>query len=184
MAHLAPPLSARNETEHERCDRHLSELMQEIRVAQTGVQVLFAFLLTVAFTQRFAELSTAQRGLYFGSLAAAGAAAMLLIAPGAQHRVLFRCNDKQRLVQRANRFAIAGLACAAVAMAGSLTFVADVLFGSIVAAGAGGIAAAGCAWFWYLQPLLRRRHLHRRAGRPRPRPRRSPPPVGVVRRAG
>jgi nucleotide-binding universal stress UspA family protein len=160
---LAPPLSARNETQLERCDRHLAELMQEIRVTQTGVQVLFAFLLTVAFTDRFHALSAAQRDLYFASLAAAGAAAMLLITPGAQHRVLFRCGDKEHIVRLANRYAIAGMACAALAMAGSLTFVADVLFGSVSAGLVGGLAAAGCLWCWYIQPLLRRRTLYRRA---------------------
>lgn len=166
MASLAPPLSARNETELERCDRHLAELMQEIRVAQTGVQVLFAFLLTVAFTNRFGTLSAGERGLYFASLATAGAAAMLLIAPGAQHRVLFRCNDKQHVVRMANRYAIAGLACVALAMSGALAFVATVLFGNAFGAIAGAVAALGCAWCWYGQPFLRRLTLYRRLSTP------------------
>src|SRR5215212_7599057 len=105
MSELAPPLSERNETELERCDRHLSELMQEVRVAQTGVQVLFGFLLTVPFTVRFDSLSAGERALYFGTLAVAGAAAMLLIAPSSHHRVLFRCGDKHHLVRMANRYA-------------------------------------------------------------------------------
>jgi uncharacterized membrane protein len=165
VTHLAPPLSERNETELERSDRHLSELMQEVRVAQTGVQVLFGFLLTVPFTARFERLDSAQRGLYFATLAVAGAAAMLLIAPSSQHRVLFRCGDKPYLVRMANRYAIAGLACVGVAMAGALVFVADVVFDSTSAGIAGGVAALACAWSWYGHPMRRRRRLFARLPR-------------------
>src|SRR5215210_5832314 len=98
MSSLAPPLSERNETELERCDRHLAELMQEVRVAQTGVQVLFGFLLTVPFTTRFDASTAFQRAVYLGTVLAAGAAAMLLIAPTSHHRLLFRCGDKEHLV--------------------------------------------------------------------------------------
>jgi len=171
MTTLAPPLEERNETPLERCDRHLAELMQEVRVAQTGVQVLFGFLLTVPFTARFDALSHNERALYFATLVLAGAAAMLLIAPTSHHRVLFRCGDKPRLVQMANRYAIAGLACVGVAMVGALVFVAVVVFGSLLAGLAGGVAAGACAWCWYVQPLLRRRALFARAwseGRARP----------------
>src|SRR5215208_1526182 len=111
MSELAPPLSERNETELERTDRHLAELMQEVRVAQTGVQVLFGFLLTVPFTAGFDGLTSAERMLYFATLVVAGAAAMLLIAPTSHHRVLFRCGDKPHLVRLSNRYAIAGLGC-------------------------------------------------------------------------
>ena len=163
---LAPALSERNETELERCDRNLSELMQEVRVAQTGVQVLFGFLLTVPFTMRFDTLGSGQRVLYFGSLAIAGAAAMLLIAPSSHHRILFRCGDKPHLVRLANRYAIAGLACVGLAMAGALVFVADVVFDDVMAAVAGGVAALACTWCWYLQPLLRRRRLFARLPKP------------------
>jgi hypothetical protein len=165
MSHLAPPLCERNETALERSDRHLAELMQEVRVAQTGVQVLFGFLLTVPFTARFPGLSHGERVLYFATLAAAGAAAMLLIAPGAHHRVLFRCGDKEHIVRMANRYAIAGLAAVAVAMVGALVFVAQVVFASPAAGAVGVVAAAAALWCWYLQPLLRRQELHRRTAR-------------------
>src|SRR3954453_12635811 len=99
MSQLAPPLSDRNETPLERHDRHLAELLQEVRVAQTGVQVLFGFLLTVPFTNRFGTLTGGERALYFATLASAGAAAMLLITPSSQHRVLFRCGDKGYVVR-------------------------------------------------------------------------------------
>jgi hypothetical protein len=163
MLDLAPPLEARNETELERCDRRLAELMQEIRVAQTGVQVLFGFLLTVPFTTRFHQLDDGLRAWYFATLAVAGLAAMLLISPGAQHRVLFGCNDKDHIVRMANAYAIAGLGCVALAMTGAMVFVAAVVFASWLAAVAGTVALSGCAWCWYLQPLLRRRTLHARA---------------------
>jgi hypothetical protein len=160
MTQLAPPLSERNETALERSDRHLAELMQEVRVAQTGVQVLFGFLLTVPFTARFGSLGDGQRLLYVATLAAAGAAAMLLIAPGAQHRILFRCGDKEHIVRMANRYAIAGLSCVAVAMVGALLFVTDVILGSLAAGVIGSACAAGPLWCWYLQPLRRRRTLY------------------------
>src|SRR3954466_12058869 len=155
MSHLTPDLSERNETPLERSDRHLGELMQEVRVAQTGVQVLFGFLLTVPFTARFVSLSGGQRLLYFATLAAAGAAAMLLIAPGAQHRILFRCGDKEHVVRMANRYAIAGFGCVALAMVGAVLFVADVVLTSPAATIAAAIAAGGALWSWYLQPLRR-----------------------------
>src|ERR687893_446009 len=117
MTTLAPPLEERNETPLERCDRHLAELMQEVRVAQTGVQVLFGFLLTVPFTPRFDALTGNERALYFATLVMAGAAAMLLIAPTSHHRILFRCGDKPQLVRTANRYAIAGSATARLAAA-------------------------------------------------------------------
>src|SRR4051794_37465250 len=137
--------------------------MQEVRVAQTGVQVLFGFLLTVPFTARFVDLGDGQRLLYFATLAAAGAAAMLLIAPSSQHRILFRCGDKEHVVRMANRYAIAGLACVALAMVGALTFVADVMLGSPAAGAIGAVAAGGAVWCWYAQPLLRRRALWHQA---------------------
>src|SRR5215213_5122205 len=143
MTQLAPPLTERNETALERTDRHLAELMQEVRVAQTGVQVLFGFLLTVPLTARFSTVGTSGRITYVATLVFAGAAALLLIAPTSHHRVLFRCGDKPHLVRMANRYAIAGLACVGVALVGALA----------------GSAAAGCFWCWYAQPLIRRRLL-------------------------
>src|SRR3954451_5989538 len=173
MSHLAPPLSERNETTLERSDRQLAELMQEVRVAQTGVQGLFGFLLTVPFTNRFGTLASGEKGLYFATLAAAGAAAMLLIAPTSHHRILFRCGDKEHIVRMSNRYAIAGLACVAVAMVGALIFVATGVIGSPVAAAVGAIAGLAALWCWYLQPLRRRRLLHAQEAAAGPRAVRS-----------
>src|SRR3954447_16438044 len=102
-------LDGRSETALERCDRNLVELLQEVRVAQTGVQILFAFLLTVPFTARFEQLTGAQEALYFVTLPAAAAAALLLIAPTSYHRIFFRLGDKEHLVRTANRLTMLGL---------------------------------------------------------------------------
>jgi hypothetical protein len=161
---LAPPLADRNETELERSDRHLIELLQEVRVAQTGVQVLFGFLLTVPFTMRFERLSSGQRGLYFATLVAAGVAAILLIAPTAQHRVLFRCGDKEHIVKMANRYAVAGLTFVAIAIVGAMALLADVIYGSPFAVVVGAGAGSAALWCWYLQPARRRAELFRANG--------------------
>ena len=157
---LRPPLDARNETALERCDRNLAELLQEVRVAQTGVQVLFGFLLTVPFSTQFDQVTATERAVYFVTLLLAGAATMLLIAPTSHHRLLFRCGDKERLVLIANRYAIAGLVAVAATMVGAVLLVSLLVIGSTGASLAAAAAAAGCAWCWYLQPLRRRRALY------------------------
>src|SRR2546421_6407122 len=100
----------RDETEHERVDRNLTELLGELRVALPGVQVLFAFLLTVPFQQRFQTASTFEKNVYFVALCSAALASILLIAPSAYHRVEFRLQDKAHIVDVANRFAVVGFA--------------------------------------------------------------------------
>jgi hypothetical protein len=157
--------AGRNETELERSDRNLVELMQEVRVVQTGVQVLFAFLLTAPLAPRFPELSEFQELTYFATLLAAGAAAVLLIAPTAYHRILFRLGDKEHLVNVANRFTLAGLTCVALSMVGAVLLVTDLLFDAIaVVVATTALAAVGCAVFWCLAPLLRRANLRARNG--------------------
>jgi Family of unknown function (DUF6328) len=149
--------AGRNETALERCDRNLVELLQEVRVVQTGVQVLFAFLLTAPLAARFPELSQFQKLTYFATLLAAGAAAVLLIAPTAYHRILFRLGDKEHLVEVANRFTLAGLTCVALSMVGALLLVSDLLFDATALIGSTtALAALGCLVFWCLAPLLRR----------------------------
>src|SRR3954465_14976598 len=96
--HVDPLLEGRNETPLQRCDRNLVELLQEVRVVQTGVQVLFAFLLMAPLSARFPQLDEIQRIEYFVTLAASGVAAVLLMTPTAHHRILFRCGDKEHLV--------------------------------------------------------------------------------------
>jgi hypothetical protein len=170
MEPLGPPRDGRNETPLERCDRNLAELMQEVRVAQTGVQVLFGFLLTLPFTVRFDAITETERAVYFVTLMLAGLAAMLLIAPTSHHRLLFRCGDKERLVMVANRYAIAGLMAVAATMVGAVLLVSLLVIGSLGAALASAAAAVGCAWCWYLEPLRRRRMLMRPLPSPGPGP--------------
>src|SRR5215204_6001038 len=97
------------ESRKERVDRELIELLNELRVALPGVQFLFAFLLIVPFQQTRDQLTDFQRDVYFVALLAAAVATVLLIAPAAQHRILFRQKDKEKLLRRSNRYAIAGL---------------------------------------------------------------------------
>jgi hypothetical protein len=151
--------SGRSETEEERLDRNLIELLAEVRVAITGVQVLFAFLLIVPFNEPFAGLNDVEHGLYLVSLLGAGAATVALVAPIAQHRATFRLQDKPHMVRRANRFALLGLAFLALAMTAAVALVTSVVFGPVAAVltGAGsGLAFALC---WGVLPLGRRRAL-------------------------
>jgi hypothetical protein len=152
-------MQGRNETPLERCDRNLVELLQEVRVVQTGVQVLFAFLLMAPLTPGFAGLGTQQRLEYFVTLGLAGAAAVLLIAPTAYHRVLFRLGDKDYLVTVANRLTIAGLTAVAMSMVGAFVFVTDILFGQTAALAAGLATATAMVVLWGALPFARRRAL-------------------------
>src|SRR3954447_91175 len=163
---LAPPVpgydpDGRDETPLERCDHNLVELLQEVRVVQTGVQVLFAFLLTAPLAARFPELTPFQRYDYFTTLLAAGAAAVLLIAPTAYHRILFRCGDKEHLVIVANRFTLAGLAFVALSMIGALFLVTGLMFDGATVLVTVTIAGVACVAFWCVLPLLRRAALRR-----------------------
>src|SRR6185436_10994235 len=124
----------RDETEKERIDRNLGELLQELRVALPGVQVLFAFLLVVPFNQRFPEITTFQRTIYFITLLLATAASACLIAPTAHHRIEFRAEDKRRIVFSATKLAIAGLVLLACAMTGAVTLITDMLYHSTTVA--------------------------------------------------
>jgi hypothetical protein len=129
-----------------------------VRVAQTGPQILFAFLLTLAFTSRFQQVSTFQRCLYVATLGLAAASASLLIAPVSAHRLLFRRHEKARLVRVANRLTIAGLLALSLAIVGLLWFITDVLFGRLVGAC---VAAFSAVWFgvlWYGLPGWIARH--------------------------
>jgi hypothetical protein len=149
----------RNETPTERADRNLSELLQELRVALPGVQVLFAFLLTVPFSQGFTKIDDFQRGLYFGVLLSTALATALLIAPTANHRLLFRLRDKENLVRVSNRFAIVGLAVLAVSLTGAVLLISDVLFKSPAPAIFTAITGLVFAVLWGVFPVMRRMRL-------------------------
>jgi hypothetical protein len=187
--HSSPPPGAgsrehrRNETQLERLDRNLGELTGELRLVVTGVQVLFAFLLIVPFNVGFKGIGTFERIAYFVTLIFAALAAVCTIAPAAQHRLLFRCDDKEHLVMVANRLMLAGMTFLAVAMCGCMLFVATKLFG--VLAGALAVAFAGVpfAVLWLVMPLLRRRAIRARAPVPGGGARSAAPPaIGSARR--
>jgi hypothetical protein len=121
----------RNEQEWERLDRNLNELLQELRIALPGVQVLFAFLLAVPFQQRFDEVTDFQQSVYFATLVLTAASTFLLIAPTAFHRLTFRQRQKEHLVTLANRLTILGLGCLALAVIGAVTLITDFLYGAV-----------------------------------------------------
>ena len=154
-----PSASGRVESEEERADRNLSDLLQELRVALPGVQVLFAFLLTVPFTQRFSDLSSFQEKLYFGVLISVALATVLLVAPTAGHRILFRQQQKEYLVTVANRLALGGILLVALAMCGAIALISDFLFGTATAVISTAVMASAFAGFWFLGPIRRRQTL-------------------------
>ncbi|GAA0233785.1 DUF6328 family protein [Actinomadura nitritigenes] len=160
-----PSSKPRNETEHERLDRQLMELLQGFRVATTGVQVLFAFLLTVPFSKGFAQVDDTGRALFYVALFGAALASICFIAPVFQHRILFQLNKKALLIQRANRFGIIGAFALAVSITASTTLIVQTLAAEAAAIGAAVAVLALCGWAWFVQPYLTRLSAEGRAER-------------------
>lgn len=145
-----------DESKKQRVDRELNELLGELRIALPGVQMLFAFLLTVPFYARFEQLSSTLRTVFFVTFTFTTVAAVFLIAPSSNHRLSFRAQDKERLLFRANRFAIAGIAFLALSIGGATFLITSMVFG-----GAWGPVAASAvvlliAVTWYVVPLMRK----------------------------
>ena len=147
--------AGRAETDLERYDRNLTELMGELRVALPGVQVLFGFLLVIPFDARFKAATGAERGLYFATLVLTLLASMLLIAPTMIHRLMFSMGKKPLIVRLGNRLAIAGLSTLALALSCAISFVTAVVFGLVPAIATGILAATGFGVLWYALPLSR-----------------------------
>jgi hypothetical protein len=145
---------ARGETSLQRLDRNWSNLLQELRVVQTGVQLLTGFLLTLPFQPRFDELDDSMRLIYLGSVSSAVAATVLLVAPVGLHRVLFRQRRLASLVTAAHRLAYAGLLLLGAALVGMIMIVFDAVAGHLSAYIAGGVATAAFAMFWVILPLM------------------------------
>ena len=143
------------EDKSERINRELIELLNELRVALPGVQVLFAFLLTVPFSQGFAQTTAFQRDLLFGVLSATAISAALLIAPSAWHRIRFRRRDKEVILLTSNRMAIAGLGFLAIAMVGAVMLIANFAFSDTLTVVSGVIAVLIFGGLWYAFPLAR-----------------------------
>jgi hypothetical protein len=144
------------ESRHERINRELIELLNELRVALPGVQFLFAFLLVVPFQQRVTQTTPFQKDVYFVTLVAAVVATALLIAPAAQHRVLFRQHDKEKLLRRSSRSAFAGTVVLAVAISSAVLLVVDVLFSATQAWVTAIVVLALMLWWWVVTPLAQR----------------------------
>jgi hypothetical protein len=133
------------------------ELLNELRVALPGVQVLFAFLLTIPFSQRFAELDANDKRVYFWAVLATAGATLCLIAPSAHHRLRFRSGVKEHLIRVANAFTLVGLALLAFAISAATYVVTDLIYpGTLPRVVAGGLAGA-FVLVWFLVPLLYRR---------------------------
>jgi hypothetical protein len=149
----------RRETKAERADRNMGELLQELRVALPGVQVLFAFLLTVPFAQGFPQLTETQKDLYFGVLISTAVSTAFLIAPSALHRLLFRQRDKEYLVTISSRFAVAGLVILGFSITGAVLLIADFIFDGTPVWLWPGLVGALLLLLWVLFPLYRRMQL-------------------------
>ena len=151
------PPDPRQESGAERVDRNLGELLQELRVAGLGVQVLFGFLLSLPFTNRFAKLSSGQRDLYLASLVLAAVATALLVGPVAYHRMVFRRGQKERLVRAASVMAIGGLAAVALAVSAAVLLVTSYVGGGLAAGLISAFVAVMFGLLWFAFPLTRRR---------------------------
>ena len=148
-------MARERETEQERLDRNLEQLLTELRVAMPGVQILFGFLLAVPFAQRFADVTDLQRDAYTAALLCTVAGSVFLIAPTTFHRIRFRDYDKEFLLRLGNAFTITGMVFLALAMTVSVFLVTDVMYESTVALVLSILTAALFTVVWFLLPLGR-----------------------------
>lgn len=147
----------RDESTAERDDRNLGELLQELRVAGLGVQVLFGFLLSLPFTNRFTRLSSGERGLYLATLVLAAVATALLLGPVAYHRLVFRQGQKERLVRAANAMAVAGLAVVGLAISAAVLLVTGFVTSGLPAIVITVLVTLLFGLLWFAFPLAHRR---------------------------
>jgi hypothetical protein len=146
----------RDETPDEQLDRNTIELLNELRVAGTGIQVMFGFLLVVPFNAGWSKTTSFERTIYFVTLGLVAVAAFLLMAPPVQHRLLFRHHEKRYLIAAANRLAIAGMAFLALGFTGILVLLSDYVVGGIAPIIAGVLTLALTGGLWFALPLARR----------------------------
>ncbi len=141
------------EDDRARSARELIELLQELRVVLPGVQVLFAFLLTVPFAEGFKDVGPLQQKIFFGTLICTALSAGLLIAPSAHHRMLWRKQAREQRLRAANRLAIAGMVLLVPAMVGVVFMVTDIIFDSVFASLATAAVSAFFVYVWFVLPL-------------------------------
>ncbi|RCG32073.1 hypothetical protein DQ384_05995 [Sphaerisporangium album] len=154
MSDMAGPES--DETHKERVDRELGELLQGLRVAATGVQVLFAFLLTLPFSTGFGKVDQSGRWLFYVAMLSAAIASICFIAPATQHRILFRTTLKETMLHRANRLSVVGGIALAISMTCSTGLVVESYLGVLPAALLAGGVAGLSGWLWFVQPIVTR----------------------------
>jgi Family of unknown function (DUF6328) len=157
---------AQEEVTAARLDRELNELLQELRVAQNGILLLVGFLLVIPFSARFSHVSRFERDVYYLTLLSAGLAALLIIAPVAHHRIVFRKHEKVALVRRGNQFAGAALVLLSMTLLGAFALVTNVLFGTALTICTSAVYLLAVSTLWLALPLQTRRH-------PPPQPRSS-----------
>ncbi|HEX2131542.1 MAG TPA: DUF6328 family protein [Actinophytocola sp.] len=149
-----------DEPEHERLKRNVNELLQELRVAQAGVQFLFGFLLAVAFTEPYLRGTPFQHAVHVVAVVFATASVAMLSAPAAWHRLLFRQGQRPKIVEIANRFAVAGMACLAIAMTATVLLLTDAVLGNWLSIAISTFAALMFGTLWFVLPMLRRWQLN------------------------
>lgn len=145
----------RVEGRKERLEREHGELIQELRALIPGAQVLLGFLLAIRFTQQFGDLSDAQRDVYYVTLLATAAALVFFLAPSVYHRIRFRAGDKEYMMTKANREAIAGSVATSIALTGVIYLVTDLVFGTVQAVVVAAAFFALIAWLWWAIALYR-----------------------------
>ena len=146
----------RDESRSERLDRNTVELLNELRVAGTGIQVMFAFLLVVPFNSRWSAVDSFERTVYFITLLLVAMAAFLLMAPPIHHRILFRHGEKAFLLRIANQLAIAGMVCLGLGFVGILLLLSDVVVGGVAPGLVAGLTAVVIGGLWFVLPIVRR----------------------------
>ena len=141
------------ESGQERRARELIELLQELRVVLPGVQVLFAFLLTVPFSARFGDVTPLQQAVFFGTLVCTAISAALLIAPSVHHRLLWRQQAREHRLRVANQLAITGMVLLVPGMVGAVFVITDILYGSTAAAAGIAVITAFFVYVWVVMPI-------------------------------
>lgn len=151
-----PADDGRDETTLEQLDRNTIEILNELRVASTGIQVMFGFLLIVPFNNGFRRVSSFEKNVYFITLLCVAVSSVLLIAPSIQHRILFRRHEKAYLVGAANRLAIISMVFLAAGFTGILVLLSDFVVGGVAPIIVGAVAMAGIGILWFALPVARR----------------------------
>ena len=145
-----------DESRRARVNRELIELLNELRVALPGVQVLFAFLLAVPFSNGYSRITGFQKHIFFATLVATTISTLCFIVPTAYHRLNFREQEKERILVTSNKFSVAGLAFLALAMVGVVVLVTDVIYSDAAALVTGALTLVAFGSLWFALPLLRR----------------------------